>query len=106
MNNRDQILKELKNQLRERFGDDIRKVILFGSQISNEPKNDSDFDILIVLAKKPDWQYRKLISNCCYEIDLKYNIVTDTHILSESELKTLRGKQPVFLNAVRKGIYA
>jgi predicted nucleotidyltransferase len=106
MNKRDQILKDLKSQLQQRFGDDIRKVILFGSQISDKPSKDSDFDILIILKKKPDWRYRKLISNCCYEIDLKYNIVTDTHILSESELKTLRGKQPVFLNAVRKGIYA
>ena len=55
---------------------------------------------------KPDWRYEREISKVCYSIDLKYNIITDIHILSESELDTLRGKQPIFLNAINKGIYA
>ena len=42
----------------------------------------------------------------CYEIDLKYNIITDTHIIGESELLTLRGKQPIFVNAISNGIHA
>jgi len=42
----------------------------------------------------------------CYEIDLKYGIITDTHILSEEELGSLRGKQPIFMNALTNGFHA
>lgn len=106
MNSPDQIIKDLKNLLKGNFGDIIKDVILFGSQASGHSREDSDYDILIIIKIKPDWQLEKLISDTCYDIDLKYNIVTETHILAESELKTLRGKQPVFRNAILKGIYA
>jgi len=39
-----------------------------------------------------------------YSIDLKYNITTDIHLLAESELGSLRGKQPIFVNAINTGI--
>jgi len=42
----------------------------------------------------------------CYDIDLKYDIVIDVHILSTNELESLRGKQPIFINALRTGLYA
>jgi hypothetical protein len=64
----------------------------------------SDYDILIVLKHKPDWVPEREISDICYEIDLKYNIITDTLIISEPELKNLRGKQPVFVNALENGL--
>ena len=35
----------------------------------------------------------------------KFNITTDTHIIGESELLTLRGKQPIFVNAMANGIH-
>lgn len=40
------------------------------------------------------------MSDICYEIDLKYNIISDNHLMSESELLTLRGKQPIFVNEI------
>jgi len=44
---------------------------------------------------------------CRYnQIELKYNIITDTHVLGESELSTLRGKQPIYVNAIERGIHA
>jgi len=37
---------------------------------------------------------------------LKYNIITDTHILGEDELNTPRGRQPVYINAINQGYRA
>lgn len=100
------ILNDLKKILIARFKDDLKDLILFGSQLSGKSTFDSDFDILIVLRHKSDWKTEKEISDLCYEIDLKYGIITDTHILSEEELGSLRGKQPIFINALTNGFHA
>lgn len=104
--NNKQILSELKVLLKSRFSENLRDVVLFGSQVSKRQHKDSDYDILIVLKNKIDWREEREISDLCYNIELKYNIITDTHIISEPELSTLRGKQPLFINALEKGIYA
>ncbi|MBN1185484.1 MAG: nucleotidyltransferase domain-containing protein [Bacteroidales bacterium] len=98
-----QIMNELNSLLRNRFSDDLKEVVLFGSRAYGTSHNDSDYDILIVLKNKPDWKKEREISDLCYEIDLKFNIITDTHIISEGEFSSLRGKQPIFLNAMEKG---
>jgi predicted nucleotidyltransferase len=80
--------------------------VLFGSQANGKARKDSDYDILIILKKKADWMIEREISDVCYEIDLKYNIITDTHVIGESELLTLKGKQPIFVNALSYGLHA
>jgi predicted nucleotidyltransferase len=100
------ILKDLKTHLKKHFGNDIKDVILFGSRISDAAGIDSDYDFLIILQEKPDWQKKRIISDLCYDIDLRYNIITDTHVLAESEINSLRGKQPIFQNALKGGLYA
>ena len=100
------ILEDLNFLLKSRFADDLKDVVLFGSQVNGQSHNDSDFDILIILTKKADWKIEREISDLCYEVDLKYNIITDTHVIGEPELDTLRGKQPIFVNAIAKGLYA
>ncbi len=106
MTNKNLIIKDLKKHLQKQFGDNIKDVILFGSHASNKFTNDSDYDILILLKNRPDWKLKRLISDYCYNIDLKYNIITDIHIISDPELNTLRGKQPIFYDAIHKGIHA
>lgn len=100
------VLKELSLLLRSRFSDDLKDIVLFGSQAYGNAHKNSDYDILVILKKKADWKTEREISDLCYEIDLKYDIITDTHIIGESELSTLRGKQPIFVNAISNGIHA
>jgi predicted nucleotidyltransferase len=100
------VLKDLSLLLKSKFSDDIKDIVLFGSQASGKAHKGSDYDILIILKQKADWKTEREISDVCYEIDLKYNIITDTHIIGESELLTLRGKQPIFVNALSNGLHA
>ena len=100
------VLNDLSNLLRDRFGDNLKDVVLFGSQANGTAHKDSDYDFLIVLKEKADWKIEGEISDLCYEIDLKYDIITDIHILSEVELSTIRGRQPIFVNALANGLYA
>jgi len=100
-----QILNDLKNNLSIKLKDNLKDVILFGSQLYENENDDSDYDILIITKNKPDWKLEREISDICYEIDLRYGIITDTHILSDYEMDLPRGKQPIFYNAINQGYY-
>lgn len=102
--NNTEILLDLKEKLVKRFGTDVHDVILFGSQLSGGTSN-SDYDILIILKSIPDWHVEREISDICYDIDLKYGIITDTHILGCKEIGLPRGRQPVFVNAISHGLH-
>ena len=99
------ILQDFSQLLMLHFSDNLKDLVLFGSRTTGRAKKDSDYDFLVILKQKADWKTEREISDLSYEIELKYNIVTDTHVLGESELTTLRGKQPIFVNAIEKGIH-
>lgn len=106
MINKKEIIIDLKNYLRSKFSDSVKEVILFGSQIRGDAETFSDYDILIVLDKDYSWEDENKILDLCYDIDLKYNILIDAHILSKEELNSFRGKHPIFINAINSGVYA
>ena len=99
------VLKELKDKLNKNLKNTIKEVILFGSQVTNNTHKYSDYDILIIVDTKLTPELKDHIISICYDIDLKYDILTDTHILSTKDLDTLKGKQPIFTNAMNNGIH-
>ncbi len=101
-----QISEELKKMLTEKLGNNLKEVILFGSQAYGHANDDSDYDFLIILESIPDWKLKRKISEICYQLDLKYETFIDMHILGKDELNSLRGKQPIFQTALKRGIYA
>jgi len=101
------IITELKRVLVSHFGDNIVDVILFGSQVSGKSTEDSDYDILILIANDYDWRYQNLLFDKSFDVGLKYQVLFDLHLLSINEKNNLiRGKEPIFVNAIQKGIYA
>ena len=101
----DLIMKELKEGLQNKFNF-VLDVILFGSQATGKAFEFSDYDILVIVSHPISWRQRREISDEIYSIDLKYNILTDVKIISEPELKTLKGKQPFIQRALQEGIVA
>lgn len=107
MENPIMVLKELKRDLVAQFGDNINDVILFGSQASGKSSEDSDYDILILLSQDYDWKYQNLVFDKAFDVGLKYRVLFDLHLLSLNEKNnTLKGKEPIFINAIQKGIHA
>lgn len=103
---KNKILKQFKSQLKQNFGNDIQDVILFGSQVTGEMRKDSDYDILIVLNRDYDRDYKENILDVVYDFELKHEIFIDFKIISTQELKhSMRGKQPFFQEAIEKGIH-
>lgn len=100
------ILTDLKRMLEEQYADSVKNVVLFGSQANNQANEYSDYDVLILLNQDYNKNDENRILDICYDIDLKYNIIIDAHVLSIKELESKRGKQPIFVNALKNGIYA
>lgn len=100
------ILKDLKDCLQIGLNGSVRDIILFGSQASEKANENSDYDVLIVLDKDYDARIENKIYDMCYDLDLKYDIIIDAHLISTRELKTIRGKQPIFTKAIQTGLYA
>ena len=98
------LLQELRNLINEKYPDIVDRVILFGSRIRDIPDKSSDYDILIILKTNFDWELEKEIQDLCWEIDYKYDILTDVKIYSLDDLNTIRGKQLFIINALNEGI--
>lgn len=106
MSTKIEIIKELKKSLQQHYSSDVQNVILFGSQLHNNTSKNSDYDILIVLKNKYTYKDEDQILNLCYDIDMKHDIFIDVHLLSQNELNTERGQQPIYINAINNGVYA
>ena len=100
------ILKDLKGYIQNGYKDSVRDIILFGSQAYGDPNENSDYDILIVLENDYTARDENQIYDLCYDINLKYNIIIDAHLISERQLNSIKGKQPIFTKAIKSGIYA
>jgi predicted nucleotidyltransferase len=104
---KEQLIRNLKALLREQFGDNILDVILFGSQIKGTSTEFSDYDVMIVLKNHYDWKYRKKVNHAIYDLEVKNDVLFDTHLVSKYELEhTLKGIEPIYQNAIKQGIYA
>jgi predicted nucleotidyltransferase len=100
------ILADLKGHLKANFEAPIHDIVLFGSHSRHESNESSDYDILIILQDDYSSKDENQILDLCYDINLKYNILLDVHILTRDELDSLRGKQPIFVHALQSGMYA
>lgn len=97
-------MKEFKELLIKNFPGHIDKVILFGSQLKGGNRDYSDYDVLIIVKKAYDWKFKNKVYDKTWEIDYKYNILTDIKLISNGELQTVKGKQPFILDALENGV--
>jgi predicted nucleotidyltransferase len=101
------IIKELKTALVARFGEDIHDVILFGSRATGKAHKNSDYDVLVILDADYDWIHEDKILSVVYSIELKYDIFIDIKTISKNDLyQTIKGKHPLYRDAMHEGIYA
>ena len=75
------ILKDLKAYLQKGYKDSVKDIILFGSQAYGNPSEISDYDVLIVLENDYSARDENKIFDLCYDINLKYNIIIDAHLI-------------------------
>jgi uncharacterized protein len=85
------ILNDLKRHLTRNLDKSVTEVVLFGSQARGDSHEHSDYDVLIVVDGDYTGSDENRVLDLCYDIDLKYNILLDVHIISVKELGSIRG---------------
>jgi len=91
-------------RLHAQFGERIARMVLFGSKARGDSGPDSDIDILIV-ADSVDRQVEAQISHLASEVDLEYDVLLNTHLLTRERWEDYTRRQAAFwLNVQRDGI--
>lgn len=97
-------LKEFKEGIIKKIGEDILFVWLFGSRARRNFQKESDTDILVVL-KNPTEEQIDFIYEVAMNIGMNYGIYLSVKIFSEKEFNYYKSIPTRFINNVlREGI--
>lgn len=96
---------ELKSRLQDKFGDHLKRFIVFGSYIRGDNTPESDIDVFVTFDKEIDWKFKKEVLKISFDVELEYEVVLDVKMYSEYEiLHTIAGATPFVENVFREGV--
>ena len=91
----DPILKRFKAALQEIYGDQIERIVLYGSRARGEAQPDSDYDVALFLRQVPDrGQERHRLA------DLRVDFERDNALQAISQLRDMHGFKSVTKTAL------
>ena len=98
----DPILRRFKAALDAIYGDQIERVVLFGSRARGDARDDSDYDIAVFLRSPPDSRTeRKRLAN------LRVDFLDDTGAFFETKafpMSAWRERTPLMYEIRRDGV--
>ena len=97
------LLKKLKNELIQIYGERLDHIILYGSRARGDARDDSDIDILIVLID--DFNYSEMLrlsSHLTASLSLEHDVVISRAFVSKKEFKNRQ--TPFLMNVRREGM--
>jgi len=98
----DKILNLFVTRLKQQFGNQIKKIILFGSRARGDNDAYSDYDFLVVCKNFSD-EIKKYIDDLENDILLTDFVLISTHLVSEEDFEK-RIYEPYLMNAKKEGI--
>jgi len=100
------VLDDVKEEMRELFGDKLKQVILFGSYARNEYDPDADIDIMILVDETDEElrKYRQIIADIMGELYFKYDKLISLTEESYSHYNRYVEVLPFFKNVHFEGI--
>lgn len=99
----DPVIREFKNKIRNIYGSKLKAVILYGSWARNTATDDSDIDLMVVLAGRiRAGREVDRMTGISVDIDQKYQVLTSIVPVSQNEYA--RSMSPLLINVRREGI--
>lgn len=98
------ILKELKKTLENLLGDQLLRIVLFGSLARGDYNNESDIDVAVIVRGLSRKLKNQILDEVA-EFELKHYIPLSVLVLSEEEFNSLkRRERRIALDIEREGI--
>jgi hypothetical protein len=99
-----QALREYLERLRAEVGDEISRVILYGSKVRGDFDAESDIDVCIVV-RNLDAQKRKKLTALGIDIDLKHNVLLGDLIVDQTRFDLMsKYREPLYQALMTEGI--
>lgn len=93
-------IQEFVKELREKYGEKVKRVILFGSIARGDYHEESDIDVLVIGSLTLDE-----VVEVSYPILLRYGELISAHVMSEDYYSMLKSRNSGFIDSVeREGI--
>jgi predicted nucleotidyltransferase len=97
------LTKEIKDHLIDRYGDDIRQVVVYGSYARGEATDDSDLDVLVVVSDSLDpVEVERSLSDLLFDLLLERKELVSVIAIPEDIFENYRS--PFILNAREEGV--
>lgn len=97
-------LRQFKEAIIGKYGDAVRKIILFGSAARGRTAPDSDIDILVVV-RRPTIEMDYDIGSIAVEVDMRCNTILSPLVMSISGFKWHAcHRSPLFVNIRNEGV--
>jgi predicted nucleotidyltransferase len=100
-----QLVEQIKQHLIKMYGDNIKKVILYGSYVRGEATRDSDIDILVLVDESLDpFEVRENLSDLLFDILLDEGEHISVIVVPERFYDNYNS--PFILNVKKEGVAA
>lgn len=98
----EKVSREFAQLLRQRLGERIVQVILFGSRARGEAEEDSDFDFLVVVDRFSETLENQVL-DLAYEMLDQHGVVVTAIVVQADHFQNLRW-EPLYMNVRKEGI--
>lgn len=100
-----QLVEQIKQHLIKMYGDNIKKVILYGSYVRGEATRDSDIDILVLVDQSLNpFEVRESLSDLLFDILLDEGEHISVIVVPERFYDNYNS--PFILNVKKEGVAA
>lgn len=91
------------HRLREKLGNNIKQIILYGSRARGDYHEGSDFDFIVIVEHK-DKKVREMVTDVAVEFLNRYDELSANIVFDENEWQKQLGF-PLGINVKREGVY-
>lgn len=96
------VLEKFKREAKRLNGDNLKKIVLFGSYARGEAKKGSDIDMILIFQREPSAEIKNRIREISNSLSLQYDVVIAEFLITQSEFQ--RYKTPFLLSVKKEGI--
>lgn len=100
------ILNEVTDRTKKIYGNQLQKVVLFGSYARHEQDDESDIDIMLLVNEKQEnlKKYHKDILDIIVDLSLKYDIVLSIMEQEYNQFINYKEFIPFYANVNNEGV--